>query len=452
MGTKRPPLDELLSLFGATIAAQGITTGAGAAAGNSFKDAGLAGVGANSFISMLAILYPGQPRLVDSKDITGFNNTNGEVTLDSPYKGVAAAIPAGVPYKIVTFRFVPAEVAAIEAKLDHATYGLAALKTLLTTIAGYLDTEIAAILEDTGTTLPATLALIAGYIDTEVASILAYVDCLPAALGNLVTKNLADILSDSVAFDGANIALIKTQTDKIGDATIGLAALKAYVDLIDDATNGLAAIKAEVEGLAGAAMRGTDSAALAASWTAALATALGNYTAARAGYLDNINQAGLLQLTAARAALLDQITALRMAELDAANIPADTDPKVMGRTQIFEKSITSAANAGDVVVATITTQPCQIESVVIHADAAQTADMTSCGVFGGAGKVVTFISAADAIKANLDAADKQVAWAGAVRLAATKTIVISLVGTGATAVDLTIVVKYRASVSGGYLA
>jgi hypothetical protein len=78
--------------------------------------------------------------------------------------------------------------------------------------------------------------------------------------------------------------------------------------------------------------------------------------------------------------------------------------------------------------------------------------MTSCGIFGGAGKVITFISAADAIQANLNAADKQIGWSGVVRLAATKTIVISLVGTGATAVNLTIVVKYRASVSGGYLA
>ncbi|MBA7658968.1 hypothetical protein ES703_66931 [subsurface metagenome] len=139
-------------------------------------------------------------------------------------------------------------------------------------------------------------------------------------------------------------------------------------------------------------------------------------------------------------------------ETDVANIDADVDPKVMGRSQIFEKSITSAANVGDVTVATITTQPCQIESIVIHADAAQTGDMTSCGVFGGAGKVITFIAAADAVQANLDAEDKQVAWTGAVRLAATKTIVISLVGTGATAVDLTIIIKYRACVSGGYLA
>jgi hypothetical protein len=90
--------------------------------------------------------------------------------------------------------------------------------------------------------------------------------------------------------------------------------------------------------------------------------------------------------------------------------------------------------------------------VIIHADAAQTADMTSCGIFGGAGKVITFISAADAVRANLDSPDKQVAWTGAVRLVATKTIVISLVGTGATAVDLTIIIKYRACASGGYLA
>jgi hypothetical protein len=178
------------------------------------------------------------------------------------------------------------------------------------------------------------------------------------------------------------------------------------------------------------------------------ATTLANkLTAARALLLDRLAllaAGGAGELTAGRVTNLD--------ELGAANIPADTDPKVMGRTQIFEKSITSAANAGDVTVATITDQPCQIESVIIHADAAQTADMTSCGIFGGAGKVITFISAADAVQANLNAADKQVGWIGVVRLAATKTIVISLVGTGATAVDLTIVIKYRACASGGYLA
>ena len=126
-------------------------------------------------------------------------------------------------------------------------------------------------------------------------------------------------------------------------------------------------------------------------------------------------------------------------------------PTSVGNSQVLEVSITSAANAGDVTVATVTTQPCIIDSIIIHADAAQTADMTTCAITGGASKVITFIGTNDATQANLDAADKQVAWTGAVRLAATKTIVISLPGTGATAVDLTISITYHAALSGGYL-
>ena len=122
-----------------------------------------------------------------------------------------------------------------------------------------------------------------------------------------------------------------------------------------------------------------------------------------------------------------------------------------GIPQIMEFGITAAANAGDTTVATITAQPCMIESITIYANAAQTADMTSCAVEGGTGQVVEFIGAATAIQASLDAADKQVSWTGAVRLAATKTITIDLQGTGATAVDLTVSVKYRACVDGGYL-
>jgi len=257
--------------------------------------------------------------------------------------------------------------------------------------------------------LPADIDTIKGYLDTEIAAILAAVD--------------------------TEVAAIKVVTDNLPNSG-ALTTLTAYVDELETR---LSAVRAGyLDNLNNAQLLNIPN--------------LSTLSAARIGYLDNINQAGLLQVTAARAALLDQITATRMAELDAANIPADTDPKVMGRLQIIEVSINSAANAGDVLVATVTTQPCLIESVVIHADAAQTADMTSCGIFGGAGKVVTFISAADAVQANLNAADKQVAWTGAVRLAATKTIVISLVGTGATAVDLTITIAYRACTSGGYLA
>lgn len=124
----------------------------------------------------------------------------------------------------------------------------------------------------------------------------------------------------------------------------------------------------------------------------------------------------------------------------------------VGQTQIIEVSITAAANASVTTVATITDQPCLLKSAVIHADAAQTGDMTTAALEGGTGQVVEFIGVGTATQANLDAADKQVSWTGAVRFAAAEVISIDLQGTGATAVDLTITIEYEACVDGGYLA
>ena len=120
--TPRPPLDELLALFRATVAAESTTTAPGAATGDSIIDAALIGAGANSFDSMLAILYPGDPQNIDSKSITAFNTLTGEVTLASAYKGVAAAIPAGVSYKILTFRFAAADVATLTTIAENNQY------------------------------------------------------------------------------------------------------------------------------------------------------------------------------------------------------------------------------------------------------------------------------------------------------------------------------------------
>lgn len=124
----------------------------------------------------------------------------------------------------------------------------------------------------------------------------------------------------------------------------------------------------------------------------------------------------------------------------------------VGVTQVKEFSITAAANAGVTTVATVTTQPCVIEKIIVHADAAQTGDMTSCAIEGGGSQVIEFISSADAVQANLDAADKQVGYDGVVRLAATRIITIDLQGTGATAVNLTVTIVYRAAVDGGILS
>jgi len=127
------------------------------------------------------------------------------------------------------------------------------------------------------------------------------------------------------------------------------------------------------------------------------------------------------------------------------------DRRVNGKPQIFEKSITAALNAGVTTVATITDQPCAIEGIVIHADTGAHADMTTCAVKGGGSQVITFIGTDLATEANLDTADDQVAWTGLVRLAAAKTIVIDLQGSGANAADLTVVVRFRACADGGYL-
>lgn len=92
----------------ALIARVGVTTANGAAGGNSLIDAGLIGYGVNSFVSMTVLIYPGVPNLVDTIDITAFNNATGEVTFGRNYKG--GQVLAGTPYKILTFRPAIAEV------------------------------------------------------------------------------------------------------------------------------------------------------------------------------------------------------------------------------------------------------------------------------------------------------------------------------------------------------
>lgn len=83
------------------------------------------------------------------------------------------------------------------------------------------------------------------------------------------------------------------------------AARAGYLDNIDNAT---------LKTLA--AMRGTDGAALAASWTSALATALANYNATRAGYLDELAAANLPTDVGS---LLTRLSSDRAGYLDALN-------------------------------------------------------------------------------------------------------------------------------------
>ena len=151
------------------------------------------------------------------------------------------------------------------------------------------------------------------------------------------------------------------------------------------------------------------------------------------------------------AALAATALSTAVAGADIATIKGQTDTKDAGRPQVFVINVTSAANVGDIVLSTIMNQSCIIDSIIIHAASASQTDLTSAAVTGGALKVVTFINATDAAKANIDAIDEQVAWTGAVRLSTSAEIKMSLVGTGATAVDLYVSITYHSEADGGFL-
>lgn len=94
------------------------------------------------------------------------------------------------------------------------------LPATLATIAAYIDAEVAAILTDTGTTLPATLATIAGYLDTEIAAIKAKTDLRPSGVPkNVALSNFTFLMvlsSDHIT--PATGKTVTAQISKDGDA------------------------------------------------------------------------------------------------------------------------------------------------------------------------------------------------------------------------------------------
>ena len=194
-----------------------------------------------------------------------------------------------------------------------------------------------------GASISADIAVVDGNVDDIETAVGAIEGA--TTLHNKLTAARAALLDQITALRLAELDAANIPAD--------VDTLKVYCDILDDAVNGLAAIKAEVEGLAGAAMRGTDGASLAASWTAALATALGSYTAVRA-------------------ALLDQITAARMAELDAANMPTDIDAILLDTGTTLPATLATIAGYLDTEIADIKTQTDKLvgaESADTHAHA-----------------------------------------------------------------------------------
>ena len=184
------PLEVHDPKVGSLISYEGITTANGAPLGASLVCSDL--TTKPDFDSNLVIITSGVCA-GQARDINGVT-TGGTVTpsihFGSP-TGAGVQIVSGTSFVIVGITTTPAEVAAIEAKLDHAAHGLAALKALIDAVEGKLDgasglaaikAVVDAILVDTETTLEGKLDTIAGYLDTEVAAILAAVDTEVAAV------------------------------------------------------------------------------------------------------------------------------------------------------------------------------------------------------------------------------------------------------------------------------
>jgi len=235
----------------------GITTTDGAGTNDTLVDTNLIGLDQRKIVEKTILICSGDSDTEDAASVS-FVPGSGTITVSPAF---SHKILAGTIYRIINISTVELDVINILARigtntdlagtttvfarlrqivdtyLAHGTIGLAALKALIDAVEGKLDgasglvaikAVVDAILVDTGTTLPGLLAAIAGYIDTEVAD-------------------------------------IKTQTDKLGDATIGLANLKALIDILTGYVDTevaailaavdteVAAIKTQTDKLAGAA-------------------------------------------------------------------------------------------------------------------------------------------------------------------------------------------------------
>jgi hypothetical protein len=116
------------------------------------------------------------------------------------------------------------------------------------------------------------------------------------------------------------------------DYTAGRAALLDKLDALISSRLAAASYVAE---------RGTDNAALASSWTSALASALANITAARAGYLDNINNAQLLNISATILGRIDAAVSSRFAAASFPDAASYTAARAANIDNVGKSSIVS---------------------------------------------------------------------------------------------------------------
>jgi hypothetical protein len=323
---------------------------------------------------------------------------------------------------LITFHDVPSQNSSDNANLRDAVGN----KTD-TTAGTSLIALCKQIIEDTGTTIPATISTIDGLLDVPTA------DLATNATINQVVGNKDDTVGGtSIVALAKQVLAALVIVDGFHDVTgaADSAANSQIRDVVgrkDDTVAGDSVIALAKQIIADTGVIGT---IVNAGGTATLGALLGDFANTSA-----VTRFGNIQT-----------------EVDKIETPSDVCNRQAGKTQIFTKNITAAANAGVTTVGTITTQSCLIKRIVLRANGVTTADLTSAAIEGGASQAVEFISAATAVTASINADDEQVAFSGAAVLDATKTITIDLQGTGATAVDLDVIVEYCAITAGGYIA
>lgn len=142
-------------------------------------------------------------------DVTAVE-TNGDNLLIAPESSTANVLVVGVPRSVYT--------------VDNA-----AIATAVRTEMDSNSTQLAAIVQDTGTDIPATLSTIAGYIDTEIAALQADVTAILADTnelqGDITDGGRVDLLIDAIKaktdqmiFTVANV--LDANVQRINDVTI----------------------------------------------------------------------------------------------------------------------------------------------------------------------------------------------------------------------------------------
>jgi hypothetical protein len=147
------------------------------------------------------------------------------------YARLGAPAGASVSADVAAIKAETASILTDTAEIGAAGAGLTALATQASV--NTIDTVVDAILVDTGTDIPATLSTIAGYIDTEVAATLAAVDTEVAAI---------KAKTDSLTFTVAGQVDSNMQSGATGVLSASLLASDAANEIADallDRANGI---------------------------------------------------------------------------------------------------------------------------------------------------------------------------------------------------------------------